>query len=72
MSSQNSRNRATQNYVKRNYERVIVQVRAGAKEELMEKAKQAGVSLNRYVLEAVENRSGLSLTLDNTLPWIEG
>lgn len=36
---------------------------------LKEKAAREGVTLNRYILEAVEARSGLKLTLDNALPW---
>ena len=71
MPTQNSKNRAIQKYAKNHYSRVIIQVPIAAKEALTAKAAEQGVSINRYVLEAVEEKSGLKLTLDRSLPWIE-
>lgn len=50
------------------YERVSVVIPKGSKEGLKKLAAADGQSVNRYILEAVERRSGLSLTLDNSLP----
>lgn len=69
MPKYESQNKALQNYAKQNYERLIIQVPKGMKDELKEQADAAGISINRYVLEAVEQRSGLKLTLDGVLPW---
>ena len=62
---------STAEWHKKNYDAIIVSVQRGAKEQLKALAQDAGVSLNRYILEAVEARSGLKLTLDNALPWME-
>lgn len=56
-------------YEQRNYARVVLLVPKDAKEEIRALAKAEGVSVNRYILEAIEQRSGLHLTLDNALPW---
>ena len=69
MPKYESQNKALQNYAKQNYERLIIQVPKGMKEEIKKQADAAGTSINRYVLEAVEQRSGLKLTLDGVLPW---
>ena len=58
-------------YNRRNYDCVLVKLPKGAKDELKRAAAEQGVSLNRYILESVEARSGLKLTLDNTLPWLK-
>ena len=65
----NSRDAASWAYKQRAYDRLNVQMPKGTREQLREVAKAAGVSVNRYILEAVEARSGLKLTLDNALPW---
>ena len=57
-------------YNKENYERISVVVPKGSRERIKEAAAADGQSVNRYILEAVEQRSGLSLTLDNSLPQI--
>ena len=57
-------------YRGRNYSRIEVMVLKDKKPELKALADAAGVSLNRYILQAVEKASGLSLTLDNELPQI--
>lgn len=71
MPKYESQSRAITAYDKENYDRIIVKIKAGEKEKLKALAAAAGESLNRYILEAVEQRSGLKLTLDNALPWIE-
>lgn len=62
---------AQNEYTKRNYDRVLVKMRMGSLDRLKELAAAAGVSVNRYILEAVEARSGDKFTLDNTLPWLK-
>jgi predicted HicB family RNase H-like nuclease len=57
-------------YNKENYERISVVVPKGSRERIKEAAAADGQSVNRYILEAVEQRSGLALTLDNSLPQI--
>ena len=57
-------------YARRNYDRMLLVLPLGAKEQLKELSAEQGVSVNRYILEAVEQRSGLKLTLDNGLPWV--
>lgn len=60
-----------QKYKSENYARVDVTIPRNKKPELKALADAAGVSLNRYILQAVEKASGLSLTLDNELPQIK-
>lgn len=57
-------------YEKANYAVYQLKFPKSAKEQLKALAAAEGQSLNRYILEAVEQRSGLKLTLDNALPWI--
>lgn len=57
-------------YNKENYERISVVVPKGSRERIKEAAAADGQSVNRYILEAVEQRSGMALTLDNALPQI--
>ncbi len=71
MPKYESTTRAITEYEKNNYERITLKVQAGAKDAIKAAADAAGVSINRYILEAVEQRSGLKLTLDNALPWIK-
>ena len=71
MPKYESQSRAIAAYDKENYDRIIVKIKAGEKEKLKALAAAEGESLNRYILKAVEQRSGLKLTLDNALPWIE-
>lgn len=60
-----------QKYKSANYARVDVTIPRNKKPELKALADAAGVSLNRYILQAVEKVSGLSLTLDNELPQVK-
>lgn len=57
-------------YNKRKYDRINVVVPVGARETLRELAREAGISVNRYILEAVEVRAGVPLTLGEDLPQI--
>lgn len=63
--------KAQHEYEQRNYDRVNVLVPKGSREALKRLAEAEGVSLNRYMVEAVEQKSGLKLTLDNALPWMK-
>ena len=38
-------------YQKNNYDRITILVQKGCKEKLIEKAKKAGISLSKYILE---------------------
>ena len=58
-------------YTRKSYDRILLQMPKGARERIAQKAAEAGISTSRYILESVEQRSGLKLTLDNGLPWIE-
>ena len=58
-------------YTKRNYDRISVLIPKGALDKIKELAQAENKSVNRYILEAVEQKSGLKLTLDNALPWIK-
>lgn len=59
-------------YGAEHYFKILLRIPAEQREYLKAAAAEAGVSINRYILEAVEARSGLKLTLDNALPWIKG
>lgn len=57
-------------YRRKSYDVYQLSMPMGMREQLKALAAAEGKSLNRYILEAVESRSGLKLTLDNALPWI--
>ena len=59
-----ARIRANAAYNKRKYDAKTINMPKGAAAELAKLAAAEGVSVNRYILEAVEQRSGLKLTLD--------
>lgn len=61
---------AANDYHKRNYDRVLLLLPKGARDELKAIADAEGVSVNRFILECVEERTSLKLVLDNPLPWI--
>lgn len=58
-------------YVKKNYDTILLNMARGGKDQIRALADAEGVSVSRYILEAVEQRSGLKLTLDNALPWVQ-
>lgn len=63
-----AQNAASANFKKRHYDVKTIQMPKGTLEQLSVIAADAGVSVNRYILEAVEARSGLKMTLDGELP----
>jgi predicted HicB family RNase H-like nuclease len=65
-----ARLKSIKKYADVHYDMMSFRLPKGAKEQLKSCAAAAGVSVSRYILEAVEQRSGLKLTLDNALPWI--
>lgn len=69
MARLESQNRADAAFKKRHYDVKTVQMPKGALEQLKAIADAAGESVNTYILKAVEQRSGLKLTLDGVLPW---
>ena len=61
---------AVNDYIKNKYDRVSVVLPAGARAKLQQLAREAGISVNRYILEAVEARAGVPLALGEDLPQI--
>ena len=61
---------AVNDYIKNKYDRVSVVLPAGARAKLQQLAREAGISVNRYILEAVEARAGVPLALGADLPQI--
>ena len=59
-----ARIRANTAYNQRKYDRKTIMMPKGMAEQLTKKAAAENKSLNRYILEAVEQKSGLKLTLD--------
>lgn len=57
-------------YKKRKYDRIELVVAQGVKDQLRQLAAAAGVSVNRYILEAVEARAGVPVTLGEELEKI--
>lgn len=51
-----SATRANTRYKKKTYERVYLQVKKGQKERLKEYAESVGMSVNSFVLSAVEEK----------------
>ena len=66
-----NKSRANNRYDKENYDRLYVIVAKGMRDKLRALAEAEGVTLNRYIIEAVESKSGLELTLNNALPWFQ-
>lgn len=51
-----AQNRATQKYMKENYERIYIAIPKGKKEIIKAAADAAGESLTAYIIKAVEER----------------
>lgn len=64
MAVSESRLAANSRYEKKSYDKVLIRMPKGALEQLKAAAAAADESLNRYILKALEDRSGLKLTLD--------
>lgn len=71
MARSASQNRAEAAYKKRNYDVKTIQMPKGSLDVLKQLADAEGISVNRYIMEAVEQRSGLKFTLEGELPWIK-
>ena len=52
----------------KNYDRISVVAPKGSKDLIKQKAAAAGLSVNAYILKAVEQQIGLKLSLDGVLP----
>lgn len=54
---------------KERYDKFLLTLQKGTKEKIKKYAEAEGVSMNRYILEAISDRCGERLTLDKELPW---
>lgn len=59
---------ANKRYNEKKYDARTVFFPKGCVEQVKQVAAEEGVSLNRYILEALEEKSGLKLTLDGDFP----
>lgn len=59
-----TQSQATNDYARRHYDSILLTMPKGAKDQIRALADEQGISVNRYIVEAVESRSGLKLTLD--------
>lgn len=57
MSYSVSQNKATQKYIKNNYEEIKIRVPKGKKEQYKKLAAEKGCSLNSFVINLLENSS---------------
>ena len=62
MSYSQAQNRATQKYVKDNYERLYITVKKGQKDTIKTAAEMQGESMNQYIKTAIEMRVKQDLT----------
>lgn len=56
MAYTQARNRATQKYVKENYERIYISIPKGHKDKIKAAAEAAGESITSYIMKAIEAR----------------
>ena len=56
MAYSQAQNRATQKYVKANYERLYLTCRKGQKEKYQALAEAEGKSLNQYIIDLLEEK----------------
>ena len=56
MTASKAQQKAGQKYVSNNYERVVVTFKKGEKEPVQAAAEAAGVSMNKYIVDAVKAR----------------
>ena len=56
MAYTQAQNKATQKYIKGNYERIYISLPKGRKENMKAAAEAAGESLTSYIVKAVEMR----------------
>lgn len=57
-------------YTRKNYDVYQISMPKGMREQLKSIARENGKSMNRFILECLEAQTGLKLTLDNALPWM--
>ena len=69
MLNTSKQSEANNRFDAKKYDRVMTVFPKGTREQIRALAAAEGVSLSRYIVEAVEQRSGLKLTLDGVLPW---
>ena len=67
----NNSSKANERFKQKNYDRFLLQVPKGTKEKIKKYAEAEGMSMNRYILEAISDRCGERLTLDKELPWMK-
>lgn len=60
--------RADLEYKRRAYDVITLTMPKGSREKLKAAASSEGMNVTRYILESVEQRSGLKLTLDGEFP----
>lgn len=56
MAASKAQQKAVQKYVKNNYDRVVLTLQKGKKEPLQAAASAAGVSMNAYIVEAIDEK----------------
>ena len=56
MTTSKAQQKAVQKYVSNNYERVMVTLKKGKKEPLQEAAAAAGLSMNAYIVTAIDEK----------------
>lgn len=56
MTASKAQQKAVQKYVSNNYDRVVLTLKKGEKEEIQNAAAAAGVSMNKYITEATRQR----------------
>ena len=65
MATTKAQQKAVQKYVQNNYDRVVLTMPKGKKEEIKAAAATAGESMNQYILAAVD------LRMENATPTTE-
>ena len=51
-----AQNKATQKYIKCNYDEIRIRVKKGKKEEYRQKAEVLGKSLNQFIIDRIEKK----------------
>ena len=72
MTQSKAQTKATNNYIKSHYEQFNLQLPKGAKNALINYAKNQGYSgLTELICELLEKETGISCKLKNALPWMK-
>lgn len=56
MTASKAQQKAVQKYVKNNYDRVVLTLQKGKKEPLQAAAAAAGLSMNSYIVAAIDEK----------------